>query len=104
MIFCRKRKGGIKLEDEEVSPVEESEDDDEILPTKDRSRVDVDSKRVDDLWAAFKEETSGVRQAGTSSKLETKGEQVKKDDTSTEKIVKVTEIFDFAGEEVRYFY
>ena len=120
-IFRRKRKGGIKLDEEdEVSGPEDSEG--EIDATggadvEDDKKEDLTSKqRVDDLWAAFKQDTAAVRPATSSGVKQDTGKKVdkkqegqdltssvvKKEETKVSKKVEVTEIFDFAGEEVKY--
>jgi hypothetical protein len=110
----RNRKGGIKLdEDDEVSNHEDSEDEvDATDDAKDDGKEDLASKqRVDNLWAAFKKDTAAVRPA-TSSNVKQNTEMkvdkastslaVQKEEKEIPKKVEVTEIFDFAGEEVKY--
>ncbi len=112
----RNRKGGIKLdEDDEVSNHEDSEDEVDATDdadAKDDGKEDLASKqRVDNLWAAFKKDTAAVRPA-TSSNVKQNTEMkvdkastslaVQKEEKEIPKKVEVTEIFDFAGEEVKY--
>ena len=115
----RKRKGGIKLDDEddEVSNPEDSEDE-EVTGSGNDKKEDLASKqRVEDLWGAFKQDTAAVRRAASST-LKQKTEKnvddkkqsvlrastsstVEKEEEEVPKKVEVTEIFDFAGEEVK---
>lgn len=72
---------------------------------------------MDDIWAAFKEETAAVRPATSScvkhkaGKTDVKSQEevkalksstVETRDKETPKKIEITEIFDFAGEEVKY--
>ncbi|XP_028392279.1 craniofacial development protein 1-like isoform X2 [Dendronephthya gigantea] len=105
----RKRKGGIQLqEDDEVSANEESDEVENInaeIPVKEDLGL---KKRVDDLWEAFKQDTAATRPAA-SSHMTQKTEEKTEENPSTSsgkkeeipKKVEVTEVFDFAGEEVK---
>ena len=115
-IISRKRKGGIKLDDEdEISNSEVSEEED--LDSKDVKKDDLKSKqKVEDLWEAFKKDTANVRptrsltvEQNAEKKVDEKKEDGKASTSSSvekkevpSKKVEVTEIFDFAGEEVKY--
>lgn len=112
MLFIRKRKGGIQLEeDDELSDNEESDNEVDNVDTEAPVKEDLALKqRVENLWEAFKKDTADARQTASSSvtqKAEKKSEE--KPSTSSDKKneeipkkVEVTEIFDFAGEEVKY--
>ena len=63
--FSRKRKGGIKLEDdeeeEEVSDDEAIDDRCDNLEAKEEKQKELSKSRENDVWAAFKRDTAVVR-------------------------------------------
>ncbi|EPY74228.1 craniofacial development protein 1-like protein [Camelus ferus] len=118
-IPARKRKQGLSLEEEEEDANEESggssseEEDAAAEQEKGIGAEDARKKKEDELWASFLNDvgpkskvppsTQVKREEETeetgSSKLLVKAEELEKP-KETEK-VKITKVFDFAGEEVR---
>jgi hypothetical protein len=105
----RKRKGGIKLDedDDEVSNHEESEDEEDVVEDATEEKDNLKTKqRIDELWETFKQDTAAVRPASSLKKKVDDGAStssvVKQEEKKVPKKVEVTEIFDFAGEEVKY--
>ena len=113
-----RRKGGIKLDGDEDGDnddeVSNPEDDDNVAGCANDTKEDLASKqRVEDLWAAFKQDTATAGPATSSNLKETLKKdadgikQSEKSSTSSAekkdvpKKVEVTEVFDFAGEEVK---
>ncbi|NP_001161507.1 BCNT-like protein [Saccoglossus kowalevskii] len=116
----RKRKGGIKLEnedDEELAKEHEEEEkrkqelSEEMKKELEKKKEEEEKKRVDSLWSSFLQDvtppvkakpktsaiTSSVKQDSGGSSSES---EKKKIESKVEK-VKVTKVFDFAGEEVK---
>ncbi|XP_008066101.1 craniofacial development protein 1 isoform X2 [Carlito syrichta] len=108
----RKRKqGGLSLEEEEEDASAESdgssseEEDEATEQEKGVGSEDARKKKEDELWASFLNDVGPKSKKGeeteetSSSKLLVKAEELEKP-KETEK-VKITKVFDFAGEEVR---
>ena len=113
-----RRKGGIKLDDDEDGDHDDEvlspEEDDDVTGSANDKKEDLASKqRVEDLWAAFKQDTATAGPATSSNLKETSKKDVdgikQSERASTSSVekkdvpkkVEVTEVFDFAGEEVK---
>ncbi|KAK7504659.1 hypothetical protein BaRGS_00004145 [Batillaria attramentaria] len=121
-IAPRKRKGGIKLEGEEIANKEEEDPENRELAEKlkeeaAQKKAETEKKRVDDLWASFQSAVtpsprrpppSGSSLASVTAKVpgsQTGVTASGKSETSTQKSngdkVTITKVFDFAGEEIK---
>ena len=117
--FSRKRKGGIKFEDdeeeEEVSDDEAIDDRCDNLEAKEEKQKELSKSRENDVWAAFKRDTAVVRPSKMNTNKQESNTQDEKDLSIKSEIIKkvsispkavpekieITEIYDFAGEEVK---
>ena len=119
--FSRKRKGGIKLEDDEDEEEEEVSDDEAIddhcdnLEAKKGKQKEFSKSRENDVWEAFKRDTAVIRHSKMNTNkqesntqdeknLKIKSEIIKKVSISPKAVpekIEITEIYDFAGEEVK---
>ncbi|ESO86510.1 hypothetical protein LOTGIDRAFT_235322 [Lottia gigantea] len=119
----RKRKGGIKLDEEKTTDKnKETEVDEEnvklakeIEEEKQKKKEVNEKKKADDLWNSFLTDvkpsskktvtaSSGLGSLCTLSKQSKESEaspSVSKSDDAPNKTVEITKVFDFAGEEVK---
>ncbi|KAK6174404.1 hypothetical protein SNE40_017689 [Patella caerulea] len=115
----RKRQGGIKLENEECNEEENTTKDEEnlklakeIANEKVAKKVEQEKKRADDLWSSFLSDVKPAPKRTPSSPAtptitkNTNGSSsgsanVSKKEETPVKTMKITKVFDFAGEEVK---
>ena len=70
--FCRKRKGGIKLEGETVSEPQEEDTgnkqlEEEIAKEVEQKKEELQKKKADDLWSSFMSDVGKVTPKRTTS-------------------------------------
>ena len=71
-LFCRKRKGGIKLEGETVSEPQEEDTgnkqlEEEIAKEVEQKKEELQKKKADDLWSSFMSDVGKVTPKRTTS-------------------------------------
>lgn len=115
-IVQRKRKGGIKLDNEELAKEETEKEikakkelEEKIKEEQKLRKEEQEKKRADDLWSSFmsdvgkkpKSDSSSSVESAPISKSSTTTAMKASDSTTTSKKITITKEYDFAGEIVK---